>query len=215
MDEVSVAQEQPDAPTPVDDLWFATDVIIIRAEYKLFRVFGSILAAKSTVFRDMIALPQPEDGSAGNMDGFPLVRLHDSAEDVEVFLRAIFDSSYFMPAPAPFPLLAALGILRLSHKYDVPFLHRRALDHLATDGYHRKTYDDDGTDHLTCDLDDPLEMNFSIIAAAVEVNAQWLLPWTYYCAATHSVEMLLSFIDRGGKMTPYAQKALALHTHLV
>ncbi|KAF7361124.1 BTB domain-containing protein [Mycena sanguinolenta] len=215
MDDVPVAQDPPNTPTRVEDLWFATDVVIIRAENKIFRVMGGILAARSTVFRDMIAFPQPEDSDIEKIDGFPVVRLYDSAEDVEVFLRAIFDSGYFMPAPAPFPLFATLGILRLSHKYDVLFLHRRALDHLAKDGWYRITYGGPNvTDHLTLSLhDDSLKVNFSIISAALEVNAPWLLPWPYYCAATHSAEMLLPFME--GPTAPHALKALAAHAHLV
>ncbi|KAF7361117.1 BTB domain-containing protein [Mycena sanguinolenta] len=215
MAEVSGAQEQPKAPTRVEDLWFAPDMIVIRAEDKMFRVLGSILAAKSAVFRDMITFPQPEDGGTEKMDGFPVVRLHDSAEEVEVFLRAIFDSSYFMPAPAPFSLLAVLAILRLSHKYDVPFLYRRALDHLAVDGYYRKTYDEDGENHLTFAEEDSLGVALSVVSA-VEVNAHWLLPYAYYCAATYSTEKLLGFLkDADAKMAPCALRALALHAHLV
>ncbi|KAJ6452234.1 hypothetical protein C8R45DRAFT_1113107 [Mycena sanguinolenta] len=210
---MSVPQEQSDALARVEGLWFPTDAIVIRAENKIFRVTGGILAARSTVFRDMIAFPQP-DGDVEKIDGLPVVRLHDSAEDVEVFLRAIFDSSYFMPAPALFPLFPTLGILRLSHKYDVPFLHRRALEHLAKDGWYRRTYDDpDIIDHLTCADEDSLKINFSIIAAALEVNAPWLLPWPYYCAATHSADRLLRFME--GQTAPYALKALAVHARLV
>ncbi|KAJ6537873.1 hypothetical protein B0H19DRAFT_1270265 [Mycena capillaripes] len=64
------------------------------------------------------------------MDGNPVVRLRDSATEVEAFLRAIFDSSYFMPPPAEINFHPVLGILRLSHKYDVGYLYKTALDHL-------------------------------------------------------------------------------------
>ncbi|KAJ7159379.1 hypothetical protein C8R43DRAFT_881836 [Mycena crocata] len=101
------------------------DTIVIRAETKIFQVSRAILAARSTVFRDMIAFPQPTSGDV------EISELHDSAADVEVFLRAIFDSSFFMPAPEPIELSVVLGILRLSHKYDVQYLFRRALQHLA------------------------------------------------------------------------------------
>ncbi|KAJ7205333.1 hypothetical protein B0H12DRAFT_986526, partial [Mycena haematopus] len=89
------------------------------------------LAARSTVFHGMI-----ESGAPGNqgdefIDGIPVVVLHDAADDVEVFLRAIFDSSYFMPAPEPANFTDVLAILRLSHKYDVEYLQRRALRHLS------------------------------------------------------------------------------------
>ncbi|KAF7361120.1 BTB domain-containing protein [Mycena sanguinolenta] len=215
MDMHGISVEQPETLTRVDDLWFPTNIIVIRAENKIFRVLGGILEARSTVFRDMVAFPQPDDSEAERIDGFPVVRLLDSAEDVEVFLRAIFDSSYFMPAPVPFPMSAVLGILRLSHKYDVPFLHRRALDHLVKDGWYWKAHDDDWTDHLTsrCGDQDFLASALSIIPAAIEVNAPWLLPSAYYCAATYSAEELLPLLE--GKKALYALKALSAHAHLV
>ncbi|KAJ6452227.1 hypothetical protein C8R45DRAFT_1223559 [Mycena sanguinolenta] len=170
MDEVSVAQEQPNAAARVEDLWFAPDMIVVHAQRTRCFAFS------------------PDDSETEKIEGFPVVRLHDPAADVEVFLRAIFDSRYFMPAPAPFPLSALSGIL---HKC------------------YPKAYDERGDDHLTFD-EDPLSVNFSIISAAAEVNAQWLLPDAYYGTATNA---LLSFME--GKTAPYAQKALALHVHLV
>ncbi|KAJ7112971.1 hypothetical protein C8R44DRAFT_631359, partial [Mycena epipterygia] len=117
-------------PVRVDDLWFPKDTIVIRSENKIFQISRAVLAARSTVFRDMIAFPQPTTDDTEQIDGSPVVLMHDPACDVEVFLRAIYDSSYFMPAPAPIELWVVLAILRLSHKYDIQYLHRRALHHL-------------------------------------------------------------------------------------
>ncbi|KAJ6573171.1 hypothetical protein DFH09DRAFT_1152450 [Mycena vulgaris] len=117
--------------TRVQELWFSNDTLVIRAEKKLFRVSRSLLAARSTVFQDMGAFPQPASDESELIDGSPVVTLHDSAADVEALLKAIFDSSYFMPPPEVVQLDAVLGILRLSHKYDIRYLHRRALNHLS------------------------------------------------------------------------------------
>jgi hypothetical protein len=81
-----------DTPTKVDDLWFSRDTIVIRAENKMFQVSSSILAARSAVFRDMLAFPQPTGDDTEKVDGSPVVHLPESARDVEVFLRAIYDS---------------------------------------------------------------------------------------------------------------------------
>ncbi|KAJ7457722.1 hypothetical protein FB451DRAFT_1097886 [Mycena latifolia] len=118
----------------VQDLWFSNDTLIIKARQKIFRVSKSVLAARSAVFRDMVAFSQPADSSDVELvDASPVVSqaLHDSADDVEVFLRAIFDSSYFMPPPETVSLQVVL-----SHKYDVEYLHRRALKHLASILFH-------------------------------------------------------------------------------
>ncbi|KAJ7820322.1 hypothetical protein B0H14DRAFT_3876321 [Mycena olivaceomarginata] len=82
------------------------------------------------------------------MDGSPVACLHDSAEDVEAFLHAIYDSSYFLPAPAPNHLSAVVGILRLSHKYGCQYLNCRALEHLHVDGWYSMAYDEHGSEHL-------------------------------------------------------------------
>jgi hypothetical protein len=84
-----------DSLRKADDLWFSTDVVIIRAETRIFRVFAAILKARSSVFADMFSLPQPSEfADTETMDGHPVITLHDKPEDVEVFLKAIFDSRF-------------------------------------------------------------------------------------------------------------------------
>ncbi|KAJ7438798.1 hypothetical protein B0H11DRAFT_1752382 [Mycena galericulata] len=175
------------------NLWFSNDTLVLQAEDMVFRVSESLLTTRSSVFRDMVAFPQglnqPEQ-----MDGSPVVRLHDAATDVEVFLRAIFDSSYFMPPPADVDLADLLGILRLAHKYDVGYLFRRALDHLATwypyrleDYYHSGTviYADSNT----------TAAHLKVIKVATEVGALWILPVAYYRVCSMGVADIL---DSGG-----------------
>ncbi|KAJ7764221.1 hypothetical protein B0H16DRAFT_1526370, partial [Mycena metata] len=93
------------------------------AEDRLFRVFPRILGAKSPVFQDMLAFPQPENGEM--LDGCPLVRLTDSAADTPFFLKAIFHYDFFeaWPTRAEFPIVAGI----LSQKYQVDPLRKRAL----------------------------------------------------------------------------------------
>ncbi|KAJ7883212.1 hypothetical protein B0H14DRAFT_1438680 [Mycena olivaceomarginata] len=210
-----LTDQTPETLTRVGDLWFSKDMIVIRAENKIFHVFGGILAARSIVFRDMLAFPQPPNGDIAQIDGSPVVRLHDSADDVEVFLRAIYDSSYFMPAPAPIQLRIVLGILRLSHKYGVQYLHRRALDHLIVDGWYHATYDsyaDGNAEAHLLNISPKSPINaLSVIIAATEVGALWLLPYAYYCVSTFSSDTLLAFTG----MEPHIQKSLLAHAHLV
>ncbi|KAJ7509588.1 hypothetical protein B0H11DRAFT_2270009 [Mycena galericulata] len=103
------------------NLWFSPDVVILRADTRVFRVYPAILKAQSSVFADMFTFPQPPSADTEMMDGFPVVKLHDDPGEVEVFLKAIFDSSFFMPPPARNDFQDIVGILRLSHKYDVPY----------------------------------------------------------------------------------------------
>ncbi|KAJ7792302.1 hypothetical protein B0H14DRAFT_2802524 [Mycena olivaceomarginata] len=174
----------------VPELWFDDDNLILRAENHLFRVSKGVLAARSSVFRDMLSFPLPppmqddrgggggEGGGEDLIDGCPVVRLHDSPADVTVFLRAIFDSSFFEPPPAKTDLATITGVLRLSHKYDVQYLRRRALLHLDT-GYPTSlaVYEVSGAETFVSDgLDDSLRT----IRVASEVGATWLLPTAFY-----------------------------------
>ncbi|KAJ7112478.1 hypothetical protein C8R44DRAFT_797404 [Mycena epipterygia] len=180
-------------PRKINGLWFSSDSLILRAEDAIFRVTKSILAARSPVFQSMLEFPQPtSDDGDETMEGLPVVRLHDSAAQVEPFLlRAIFDSSYFMPPPAKVEFEAVLGILRLSHKYDVDYLHKRALHHLET------VYPIDLSNHSRINSTslnyDEAVVDFDLTAIPIlhEVGATWLLPYAYYDVGTFDPETVL------------------------
>ncbi|KAJ7479375.1 hypothetical protein B0H11DRAFT_1808742 [Mycena galericulata] len=198
------------------NLWFSNDTLVLQAEDMVFRVSESLLTTRSSVFRDMVAFPQSGLNQPEQMDGSPVVRLHDAAADVEAFLRAIFDSSYFMPPPADVDFADLLGILRLAHKYDVGYLFRRALDHLATwypyrleDYYHSGTviYADSNT----------TAAHLKVKKVATEVGALWILPVAYYRVCSMGVADIL---DSGGahweNLSPQQQRTcLVSHTPLV
>ncbi|KAK7024854.1 hypothetical protein R3P38DRAFT_3193769 [Favolaschia claudopus] len=128
---------------------------------------------KSSVFADMFAFPQPASSDVETMDGVPVVTVHDNSAEMEDFLKAIFDSDFFMPPPAKATIVDCLGILRLAHKYDVPYLRRRSLLHLhsmfpscLSDLFHK--------------IDQNLTELIAMIATGTEVGALWLLPAAYY-----------------------------------
>ncbi|KAJ7486968.1 hypothetical protein FB451DRAFT_1127216 [Mycena latifolia] len=175
--------------TPVQDLYFADGSLVIQAEHRIFRVSGAVLAARSSVFQDMLSFPQPSDGPSAveNIEGIPIVVLYDMAAEVEPFLRAIFDSSSFMPPPATAPLSDILAILRLSHKYDIQYLHRRALDHLSA------VFPTELSVFLTTlnslpegfkALESSVDAHLQVLRTLHEVNALWLLPAAYSRAST-------------------------------
>ncbi|KAJ7775812.1 hypothetical protein B0H14DRAFT_2964547, partial [Mycena olivaceomarginata] len=186
-------------PRQADGLWFSHDsLVVLRAEDLTFRVPMSILAARSPVFQAMFEFPRPTSNADEMVDGDEVIegsrviRLHDSATEVEAFLRATLDTRYLFYAPTlRGQLPRPAGILRLSHKYDVGYLYQRAISHLETIyplelrnvGKIRPTiidYDVVGVD---------MELK-SIAGTADEVGATWLLPFAYHNIAEYSLVML-------------------------
>ncbi|KAF8209440.1 hypothetical protein K438DRAFT_1811046 [Mycena galopus ATCC 62051] len=170
------AQDAQNAPKRVEELWFSDGGIVVRAEKSLFRVSRAVLAARSPVFRDMLSFTQPPD--AEKIEGCPVVELPDSAEDVACFFRAIFDSSFFEPHPSKVVLEHVISIARLSHKYAVDYLLRRALVHLSSEypttlsAYDALPIGDHG--------DDWIPMTIAVSRLARQVNALWVLPVAFY-----------------------------------
>ncbi|KAJ7195193.1 hypothetical protein GGX14DRAFT_404110 [Mycena pura] len=179
--------------TRVHGLWFEDGGLIIKAESTIFRISKCLLAARSTFFSDMIILPPLPESDMELIDGIPVVTLPDPAKDVEVFLRAIIDSSYFMPPPKPVQLSEVLGILLLSHKYDVGYLFCRALEHLSMQFYFplAKAYrsSKNGIEapcHIKFSSTQPNTSElFHIIKICKMVGADWILPMAYYYAYYH------------------------------
>ncbi|KAJ7197729.1 hypothetical protein GGX14DRAFT_667399 [Mycena pura] len=178
-----------------DDLWFSPELIILRAQNHVFRIFVSILSAKSSVFADMFSFPSPPE--VETIDGIQVVDLHDDPEELGAFLKAIFDADFFLPMPAKTinKLQDIIGILRMAHKYDVAFLRLRALEHLdllypiklrgfeAFEGWDR-------VDQFQYSSEK--DRDLIVIKAAVEVGATWLLPAAYYslCAGNDLCEIM-------------------------
>ncbi|KAK7040071.1 hypothetical protein R3P38DRAFT_3311140 [Favolaschia claudopus] len=177
--------------TKVKGLWYRPDMLVIYAEDKMFRVPLSILVARSSIFRDM-KLDMGEDGKAKNeeiYEGIPVVRLPDDAADVEAFLQAIFNSAYFPPPPVYQDEGTVRGILKLSHKYEVKYLFRRALQHVEM----RCPFDlGEVVGEVTRrqSLVYPLA-NWITIELGKKVNAPWVLPAAYYMLCSNGVSSLL------------------------
>jgi hypothetical protein len=76
------------------ELWFADGTLIVRAKDVLFRVYGGMLASKSTVFADMLQVA----GAAGSDDfeGCPVVDLYDAPDELLHFLKTIHDAQYVL-----------------------------------------------------------------------------------------------------------------------
>ncbi|KAJ6630389.1 hypothetical protein B0H10DRAFT_2208051 [Mycena sp. CBHHK59/15] len=172
---------EPTAPQRVEELWFDDGNLVVQAGRNLHRVYRGVLAKRSPVFEDMLSFPQPPDSEL--VDGCPVVHFPDSEADVTVFLKAIFDSGFFMPYPARTELSTIAGVLRLSKKYEVDYLRRRALVHLST-GYSTTLSDHDNHSESTRSWSgDEITAHIAVARLAREVEALWILPYAYYLIA--------------------------------
>lgn len=93
------SEEQPseDPPNPVapmrsGDIWYEDGNVILQAEDTQYKVHRGILVKSSSVFHDMFSFPQPPAGDGELIDGCPVVRLSDAAEEVQYVLQALFES---------------------------------------------------------------------------------------------------------------------------
>lgn len=71
-------------------LWFDDgNVVLVACTSMAFRVHKSVLALKSTVFRDMFAMPQPAEESKF-VEGCAVVHVDDSSRELEDFLTLVY-----------------------------------------------------------------------------------------------------------------------------
>lgn len=72
-------------------LWYPDGTVVLVCNDTAFRVYQGVLAQRSTVFRDMFRLAPPAI-DAEHMDGCLVVRLSDSALDLQYLLHALFSN---------------------------------------------------------------------------------------------------------------------------
>ncbi|KAJ6575566.1 hypothetical protein DFH09DRAFT_1031723 [Mycena vulgaris] len=213
-------------PQPVPELWFEDASLIFQAEASLFRVYSGLLAARSSVFRDMLSFPQPDPSPLDIVDGCPRIVLHDAAADVTAFFRAIFDSSFFVPPFTP-PLDTLGGILRLSIKYDVEYLTKRCLRHLSDiypttlDDWDRLGYSRDIINFRAPPKVYPV---FQVLQLLKHVDAPWLVPAIMYLGCSNPIQRIVDGVELGGtwEMSPekrtiliaYPEQAIAVESVL-
>ncbi|KAJ6577906.1 hypothetical protein B0H19DRAFT_985476 [Mycena capillaripes] len=182
---------EPIEPRRVQELWFRDGNLVLQAGNSRYRVYLGFLAARSYVFQNMFAFPQLPGSEL--VEGCRLVRLPDPDVQVTPFLKAIFDSKFFVPFPAPTDFDAIVGCLRLGHKYGVDYLYRRALVHLSS-GYSTTLAQDDlindyqlendcvpsALERRSWEIPDDPAYSILAIQLARETGATWILPKAFY-----------------------------------
>ncbi|KAJ7760002.1 hypothetical protein B0H16DRAFT_1415678 [Mycena metata] len=176
--------------TRCEGLWFQDCGLVIQAEETIFRLSRDMLATQSPVFRDMLSLPAPQD--VDTMDGCPFVLVPDPANDVAAFLCALFYYDFFEPFPAPTTFEILASVLRMSYKYEVDALRKRALIHLSS--AHSTQFGDGRPLHQnfpswrTALADGTNDENILIVELARQVGADWILPTAFYRMCAQSYE---------------------------
>lgn len=201
------ASSPQEPPVKHVDLWFSDGSVVLQAESTLFRVHKSQLARRSVVFSDMFTLPQPVVTTSHatfadeSYEGCPVVRLHDSAEDVSNLLLALYDGPTFGGNdPDDFAIVS--GILRLSTKYAMDSLRSKAIAHLniawptSLKGWDLRedkvhAYDLTSPTEHTGLYPEPID----IINLARETNAPSLLPAAFYDMSRYTFSQIFEPID--------------------
>ncbi|THU82654.1 hypothetical protein K435DRAFT_872102 [Dendrothele bispora CBS 962.96] len=176
-------------PQRVEELWYEDGTLIIEAGGFAFRVYAGILSARSSVFCDMMSIPQPESSASQSC---PTVTLHDCPQDLTHFLKAIMDSQYFEPPPHKTNLSVITGVLRLSTKYDVPYLRKRALMHLNRSyPSSLKAWDNRNKSRTIPSI---TNLPFMLLCLAREVDVPWIMPQLMHCINTRPMTQILEGI---------------------
>ncbi|KAJ7359700.1 hypothetical protein DFH08DRAFT_769695 [Mycena albidolilacea] len=115
----------PDTTPVRSKIWMPYGDIILQAEFTQFRVNRDVLAQNSSVFADMLSVPLPPDEPT--VEGCPIVRVTDTAEDWKLLLDVLYHP-FQDSASRPFAVVAAM--LRLGSKYDIPQARNDALSRL-------------------------------------------------------------------------------------
>ncbi|KII83993.1 hypothetical protein PLICRDRAFT_168536 [Plicaturopsis crispa FD-325 SS-3] len=187
-------------------VWYQDGSIVLQAANTRFRVHHTILAQNSPIFEDMLSIG--ESRGEESVEDCPLVLLHDSAEDLESVLRALYDRRYFdTDKMQPFRVVAS--ILRVSKKYEIQHLYEKALKCLTDELPNTlKGYDTNDVPRIFS-YDG---FHFDVVNLARELDIQSILPVAfYYCIEHYRIAQILDGIPcratgKVKKLSPHDQK---------
>ncbi|KAF9475830.1 hypothetical protein BDN70DRAFT_209286 [Pholiota conissans] len=191
----------------VADLWFSDGTIVVRAEEKLFRLHGGLLAACSPVFKAIIEHENNASQIHGvdigsDLTGLTLITIQEvSGNDAHNFFLAIYDPGFFEAPPATASINCVLGILKMATKFRVKALRRRALAHLnLTFPLTLEEWDERATlstlsfrrdANTSTPFQSTFESAIAIVNTAEKVDAQWIKPAAIYECCTYDPDHFL------------------------
>ncbi|KAJ7201770.1 hypothetical protein B0H12DRAFT_527000 [Mycena haematopus] len=158
--------------TRVDGLWFSDGSLVVRAETALFRISGAILAARSSVFRDMLSFPQP--GLSATEERLSRFCEQFSTRDIQ----CLHASALFAPVightrrPAP--------LVQIRHLVPPPPSSGPSIDDIS-DRFpiYLEYWDTFQARFQSLKPSADADAHLHILSVIHEVNALWLLPAAY------------------------------------
>jgi len=186
-----------DSINHVHELWFQDGNVVFQAESNIYRLYRGILIKRSEFFKSVLSsdtittIPQ--------YNGCPFIRLDDSSKDATIFFKAIFDSSFFEAPGTETSLSIISSVLRLSIKYQTPYLIHRCILHFHT-AY--PTSLPSWAKRESIRTIPPLDNTpFAILLLSVEIKIiPWILPSIYYCLSTHPLSDTLNPVQWEGNL---------------
>ncbi|KAG8776842.1 hypothetical protein FRC19_008259 [Serendipita sp. 401] len=98
---------------PHGTYYFATGDLVLQVDDVLFKVHRYLLTQSSSVFRDMLEIPQ---GEQNQVEQQPILLTGDSVEGWSTFFELHYRDNPWAPPPT-FSDQRMLALLRISHKY--------------------------------------------------------------------------------------------------
>ncbi|KAJ7255421.1 hypothetical protein B0H12DRAFT_1218768 [Mycena haematopus] len=173
------------------DRWFGDGNVVLQAGNTQFRVHWGVLALHSSIFRDMQGLPQPSDQPT--VEDCPVVELSDDPEDIEYLLKALYTPTFL--GQKKFPLAGVGALIRMGRKYDFKDFFESGVARLRAE--YPTTFEEyEAVANTTKTIAYYDDLDFDVIALAIENNIFSVLPCAYYYLARRSLDSLFDKIEK-------------------
>ncbi|KAJ7649953.1 hypothetical protein FB45DRAFT_778846 [Roridomyces roridus] len=180
------------------EIWHRDGSLVLQAEGKQFRVHWGVLSVHSAFFRDMEGIPQPPDEP--KIEGCPVIELSDSAQDLEVVLKSLYNPLFFTQKALPLSDIAAH--IRLGRKYDLKDLLPTMIERLVHENprtleAHNMLKNPHTGKYAPTHIQPYKAMWIDILTLARENNIFSVLPCAYMrVVMCHSQTVLFDGVDR-------------------
>ncbi|TFK81982.1 hypothetical protein K466DRAFT_666796 [Polyporus arcularius HHB13444] len=124
-------------PREDEEFWLHDGTVVLLAGQTKFRVYLGVLTEHSSVFVEMMSLPQPVDFQ-GVQYSCPVIRLHDNPDDLRRVFRLLMPrktSNLGCDSAPTFETVSAY--IRIAHKYQMDALLSQWLEYLKKHFTHR------------------------------------------------------------------------------